>query len=240
MFVLIGFLLLLAGLAAGSETPAVSFLAQADAAYAQRSDLPQARIALLYYEKAIGAAPADIEASWKASRAAWWLGENADSNSEKIAYFQKGISFSQKVLARRPDCVEAHFWLGVNDASYGEVHRALKSLFLLKPIRHEMAEVLRLNDRYSGGGAYRVLGVVDYKVPGFAGGSKKRSLKELNQALAIDPQDPFTRYHLAEYFMRVGDKEKAEAERNTLQSLRVPSESLPELRMLQEKAKKLF
>jgi tetratricopeptide (TPR) repeat protein len=221
-------------------SPVAPLIAQGDAAYAKRSDLPEAKIALVYYEKAIAAAPADGAAYWKASRAAWWLGDHAERSSEKLAYFQKGIDWAKATLAPHPDSVEAHFWLGANYGSFGETKGVLKSLFLVKPIRQEMGEVKRLNDHYLSGGAYRVLGVVDYKVPGFAGGSKKRALEELTTALAIDPNDPFTHYYLAEFYKLTGDKEKSAAEVQTLRTLKVPPESQPELEMLQQKANKTF
>jgi len=42
-----------------------------------------------------------------------------------------------------------------------------------------MAEVNRINDRYDGGGGYRVLGVVDYQVPGFAGGLRDGEMAQM-------------------------------------------------------------
>src|SRR5207247_1353398 len=112
----------------------------------------------------------------------------------------------------------------------------MKSLSMVKPIRHEMAEVIRINDHYSGGGAYRVLGVVDYKVPGLVGGSKKRAKEELDKALAMGPNDPFTHYYLAEFYKITGDDAKKTAELEILHTLQVPVESIPELKMLQQKA----
>ena len=227
-------------IAATASTSPEVLIVQADAAYAQRSDLSQAQAALQGYEQASSADPAGAEAYWKASRVAWWLGDHAARSADKIRYFQKGIDAARVAIARNPKGVEGHFWLAANEGSYGEAKGVLKSLFLVKPIRREMAVVLRLNDHFLGGGGYRVLGVVDYKVPGFAGGSKKRALEELNKALAIDPQDPFTHYYLAEYYRITGDKEKSRAELEVLRSLQVPPDSQPELQMLQQKAENVF
>lgn len=238
MFLILGFFFL--GVAAGAEPLPISFLAQADAAYAKRSDLPQGKIALFYYEKTIATEPSNTEAYWKASRAAWWVGENASSGNDKLTYFRKGMAWAQEAVAHNPNSVQAHFWLGANYGSYGETKGVLKSLSLVKPIRHEMAEVLRLDDHYLGGGGYRVLGVVDYKVPGIVGGSKKRAAKELHKALALDPHDPFTHYYLAEFYELTGEKEKAKAEIKLLQSLDVPTESLPELDMMKKKGERLW
>src|SRR5882757_1466103 len=114
-------LLLLLTVPLYADTPSEpSLMTQADAAYALRSDVPQTKIALSYYQKAMAAEPANVEAYWKASRAAWWLGDHADSRAEKLEYFQKGVDYDKAALARDRNSVESHFWLGANLGSYGE------------------------------------------------------------------------------------------------------------------------
>jgi len=246
-------LCILALSASSQAEDVVSLIAQADAAYAKRDDVPEAKIAMITYDRAATAwraSPEDgratvmgstraAECYWKASRSAWWLGEHAEERAERLDYFQKGMNFAQKAIALNPDSVEAHFWLGGNEGSYGDSKGVLKSLSLLKPIRHEMREVIRLNDKYLDGGAYRVLGVVDYKVPPLLGGSKTRALEELEKARAMGPQDPFTHYYLAEYYKVTGDAAKEKMELDALRTLQVVPDSLPELRMLQQRAEKL-
>jgi tetratricopeptide (TPR) repeat protein len=230
----------LCGGAAFAGNPPVSLVDQGDAAYAKREDPVQAKIALHYYELALTANPGDVQAAWKASRAAYWVGDVADSRADKLQFFQRGIDLAQEGIAKNPDSVESHYWLGCNQGSYGDARGVLKSLFLVNPIRREMAEVNRLNDRYDGGGGYRVLGVVDYKVPGFAGGGKKRALEELNKSLAIDPKNPYTHYYLAEFFKETGEKDKARAEIAALQALEVNPELVPDLHLEQARGKKLI
>lgn len=236
MLVLLVFLL---ALPAAAQTSTGTFLRQADAAYALRNDPAQAKVALDIYEQAINTPGVNAEIYWKASRTAWWIGEHAAARKEKLEDFKKGAALAKEALARNPDQIEAHFWLAANDGSYGEAKGVLKSLSMVKPIRREMAEVIRLNDHFLGGGGYRVLGVVDYKVPGIAGGNKKRALEELNKAKAIDPRDPFTHYYLAEYFKVTGDKPRARAELEALQHLTAPPETQPELWMMQKKGEAL-
>ena len=212
-------------------------MSQADAAYAKREDVPQAKIAMITYERAAESDPKiAVEAFWKASRSAWWLGEHAQERAEKLESFQTGMNLAKNAIALNPDSVDAHFWLGANEGSYGDTKGVMKSLSMVKPIRHEMAEVIRLNDHYLGGGAYRVLGVVDYKVPAFIGGSKKRAKEELEKALAMDPNNPFTHYYLAEFYKIMGDNAKKATEREALHTLQVSADLVPEQKMLQAKA----
>ena len=214
-----------------------AMIVRGDAAYAKREDLAQAKIALSEYDSAASASTGSVvEANWKASRVAWWLGEHAATRKERLEYFQSGMAYAQKAIDLDPNRVEPHFWFAGNAGSYGEAKGVLKSLSLVKPIRHAMAEVIRIDDHYLGGGAYRVLGVVDYKVPGFAGGSKTRAEAELKKALGMDPNDPFTHYYLAEFYQLTGDKDNSRNELEALKTLSVPTDSLPELHMLQKRA----
>ena len=217
------------------DVPAL--IAQADAAYSQRDDVSQAKVAMLSYERA---AAQDLsrtaECLWKASRTAWWLGEHGETRAERLSYYQKGIDLAKKVLALNPESVEGHFWLGGNLGSYGEVKGVLKSLSLVKPIRLEMGEVIRRNEHYLNGAAYHVLGAVDYKVPALMGGSKPRAKAELEKALSLGPSDPFNHYYMAEFAKTIGDKARLQSELAALRTLQVAPEDAPELKMVLEKA----
>ena len=71
-------------------------MAQADAAYAKREDLPEAKVAMILYERAaIANSTQAVEGYWKASRAAWWLGENAADRDEQLQDFQQAIDWAQ-------------------------------------------------------------------------------------------------------------------------------------------------
>jgi tetratricopeptide (TPR) repeat protein len=223
-----------------------SLMAQADAAYALREDPTQAKNSLTAYEGCAQSAQAPdnptpdrstaVSCYWKASRAAWWLGEHDHARADRLADYQRGIDDARKAVALDPDSAAAHFWLGGNEGSFGDTKGIMKSLGMVKPIRHEMAEVLRLNDHYNNGSAYQVLGVVDYKVPGLMGGDKGRAKIELERALVMGPNDPFHVYYMAEYWKTVGHKEKLKEELDALKNLQPPSDLIPETKMLQARA----
>lgn len=187
----------------------MDMIAAADALYAKRTETAGAAEALVMYEKAAAAITTSAVPLWKSARACHWIADHATVRAEKIATFEKGIAYAERAIDMDPKSVEAHFWLGALWGSYGESRGVLKSLSLVGPIRREMDTVVRLNDRYQGGAGYRVLGIVDYKVPGFAGGSKRRAAEQLNKSLVIDPENAFNRFYMAEYCVTVGDKAKA-------------------------------
>jgi tetratricopeptide (TPR) repeat protein len=228
-------LLLLTGRAA-AET-----IEQADELYAARTETAGADKALFAYEAILAKEPNSVEALWKTARACFWIADHASDKKKKIADFEKGIAYVKRAVEIEPKSVEAHFWLAALWGSYGETKGVLKSLSLLKPIRKELETVNRLNDRYQGGAGYRVLGIVDYKVPGIAGGSKKRALEQLNKALTIDPSNPFNHYYAAEYFATaVDDKAKALEHLDLLRNLATNDDvDAPELKSIQTKGENL-
>lgn len=219
---------------------AATWVHQGDAFFGIRTPDQGAAEAIAAYENAIQKDETLMEAYWKAARAAHWIADNSKTNKNKITWFEKGIEYAKAAIALEPRSVEAHFWLGANYGSYGETKGVLKSLALVKPIRKEMETVVRLDDKYQGGAGYRVLGVIDYKVPPFAGGSRKRALENLNKAIGIDPGNAYNLYYMAEYFDVVGERYKA-LDHLALLDKCTPTMDVDEadLKSVQEKGKKL-
>lgn len=223
-----------------SAHPAFATTTLGDALYARRENPADAQAAFIEYEKALAADPSSSEAAWKAARACHWIGDHARQKREKLAWYERGIEIARAAVERHPDSAECRFWLAGLYGSYGEARGVLKSLSLLKPIRRELREVVRIDPTYQGGAGYRVLGIVDYKVPPIAGGNKKRALELLEKSLAIDPEDPFTTYYLAEYFSVVGEREAALEKLDSLRALAPGAEyDAADLKFIQAKGETL-
>ena len=88
----------------------------------------------------------------------------------------------------------------------------LKSLSLVKPIKADINKVIELDRSYEGGGPDRVLGRVFFKLPGFAGGSKDKSLEHLLKSKEYDPNDALTRAYLGDTLLAKKEIEQARAE----------------------------
>lgn len=210
-------------------------IATGDALFAVRTATSGAADAVASYEKAFGG-PDGGEARWKAARALHWLGDQATDKKAKLAYFEKGIDDANAAVAALPQRPEPHFWLAALQGSYGEARGVLKSLFLVKPMREQLEAINRIDERYQGGAADRVLGIIDYKVPGFAGGSKKRAIERLEKALTIDPTNAYNQYYMAEGLADVGRKDEARAHLITLAGLSTnPDVDGPDLASIQKK-----
>jgi len=189
-----------------------SLIAQGDELYAQRLDLAKAKEALAKYQEALLKGENKYETYWKMARVEYWIGDKTENNKEKQAIFQQGIYHAKKAVGLEPNKVDGHFWLGVNYGVYGEAKGVLKSLFLVKPIKQEMNKVLELDRSYESGGADRVLGRVYFKLPGFAGGDKKKSLEHLLKSKELGPKDGLTRIYLADTYLALDQVEKAREE----------------------------
>ncbi len=243
--IFIGALILAGGIAVrevGAAEPLASFasaIAQGDALYAQRADFSANKAALAAYERAVVMDPSSSEAHWKAARAAWWAGTCLKEDRSAIPYFQKGIDYGENSVRLDPKSAETHFWLGSNYGSFGYVKGALTSLRLIKSIRKEMNKVNEINPGYISGGADRVLGILDYKVPGLVGGDKKQSRVELERSFASDPTFPVTMYYLAEYWDVMGKKETARTYLKKLNELPVKDDDKPEFAVIQDKVRDL-
>ncbi len=145
-------------------------------------------------------------------------GEKRDKKSDKLADYEAARADCEKAVSLAPDSPDAHFWYGVVMGRWGETKGILKALFLIKPIRKEMQETLRLDPKH--GGAHRVLGEILWQVPGFAGGDKKQALAEFESAVALSPNHSANYQPLAEAYLHYDRKDDAIKTLNTVLALK--------------------
>ena len=234
---------LIAGGVCLSATPllcADTRLTDADALFEKRSDPVASQQALALYDALITEdTQKSTDLQWKAARAAWWWGTTLKNKDEKIKLFERGIEYGKTAVERAPDSVESQFWLGANYASYGHDKGAFTSLGLISKIRATMESVDKIDEKYQSGGGHRILGILDYSVPGIMGGNKKRALDHLQRALALDPEHPVTRFYIADFYASTGEKDKARAALKELDALKIPARLEPEGKLIEPERKAL-
>jgi tetratricopeptide (TPR) repeat protein len=174
-------------------------------------DMATAQEALSKYREAATKA-GSYEAFWKLARILYYVGDNTESKKEKKIIFSQGVYFAKRAVGMEPEKPGGHYWLGVNYGVFGETKGVLKSLSLVKPIKEAMNKVIELDRGYEDGGPDRVLGRVYFKVPGIAGGSKKKSLEHLLKSKELGPNDALTRCYLADTFLSLKEVDKAREE----------------------------
>jgi len=201
-----------------SQTPD-DLISQADKLYSEMKDMETAQEALAKYRLALNEAENKYEAYWKISRIHYYIGSRTESKKDKKIIFSQGIYYAKKAIEQEPEKPDGYYWLGVNYGVYGEARGVMKSLFLVDDIKKAMNKVIELNREYEDGGPDRVLGRVYFKVPGIAGGSKKKSLEHLLKSKEFGPKDPLTRVYLADTYLALKEVEKARAELDYVLSL---------------------
>lgn len=159
---------------------------------------------------------------WRLCRAKVRRGEKRETKPGRLADFEAAKADCEKAVALSSGTAEAHFWLGVAMGRWGQAKGLLQSLFLLKPIRREMAETLRLNQRH--GGAHRVLGEILWQVPAFAGGDKKQALKEFEEAVRLSPEHTANYQPLAEAYLHFGRRDDAVRTLKALEAVSSPQD----------------
>jgi tetratricopeptide (TPR) repeat protein len=194
-----------------SQTPE-ELIAQGDALFNEMKDMSAAKEAEALYHKAIGQMDNRYEAFWRLSRILYYIGEHTEKKKEKKSIFAQGVYYAERAIDLEPEKPDGHYWHGVNNGKYGETRGVLKSLFLVKPIKQAMNKVIELDRSYEEGGPDRVLGRVYFKLPGFAGGSKEKSLEHLLKSKEYGPSDAVTRIYLAETYLELDEIDKAKQE----------------------------
>jgi tetratricopeptide (TPR) repeat protein len=194
-----------------SQEPA-ELIAQGDKLYGEMKDMATAQEALSKYREAAVKAENKFEVFWKLSRILYHIGTRTEVKKEKKIIFGQGLYYAKKAVALEPEKPDGNYWLGVSYGVYGEVRGVLKSLSFVKLIKEAMNKVIELDRGYEDGGPNRVLGRVYFKVPGFAGGSKKKSLEHLLKSKELGPNDALTRLYLADTLLSLKEEDKAREE----------------------------
>lgn len=214
-------------------------IAQGDKLYAEMKDLATAKEARAKYQEA-ATKTKSYEAYWKLARILYYIGKNTESKKEKKIIFSQGVYYGKKAVISEPEKPDGHYWLGVNYGVFGETKGVLKSLSLVKPIKKAMNKVIELDRGYEDGGPDRVLGRVYFKVPGIAGGSKKKSLEHLLKSKEIGPDDALTRCYLADTLLSLKEVDKAREELEFVLSMESDPRWISGVEECKEEAEKML
>ncbi len=200
-------LALVAVLLAAALPSSAADLSSVDALYFRRDQPQKLDQCITDLDLLLKAAPDDAELLWRRGRALMRRGEKLARKSDRLADYLRAEDALKRAVTLKPDIAEAHFFYGVTMGRRGETQGILKSLFLIKPMRKEMAEVLRLDPNH--GGAHRVLAEILWQVPGFAGGDKKKALEEFETSIRLSPNYTANYQPLAEAYLHYDRKDDA-------------------------------
>jgi tetratricopeptide (TPR) repeat protein len=209
-----------------AETPpgfdVISLIAEGDRMYETRDEPGHSDRAIDFYKKALAIDPKNEEALWKLSRSFRWQGDIASSSDEKLAHYKEGETWAKRAIEVNPQSIEGHLMLGIAYGRIGETQGVMKSLSLISPIKNEMNAVLQKDP--SNDAAHHVLGVLYRKVPGLMGGSIKKSIQALEEAVRLNPASTLSHLDLAKSYLEKGKKEEAKVALEKLLAIDPPSD----------------
>ena len=185
---------------------------RADDLYDRRGQPENVRASVTLLEEAAD----DYEAAWRAGRALFFLGQEAEGEEETRAQHTRGALVSERAARLAPRRVEGHFWLGVNLALLAQTERPLKALRHALRARRSLLLATRLDPAYHAAGPLRVLARLQHKLPRLAGGGTKRARANFERAVELFPANTVTRLYFAEMLLETGDTDRARAELEAL------------------------
>ena len=227
----LAWVLLSAGAASGQD---------ADALYANRAVMADAKKAAAVWQARIDRDQKDFEAAWKRARAGYWIGGHEKEPSERDRAFEQAMAAARAAIAARPDAPEGHFWLAANMGGYAEDHGIRGGLKYRGDIRASLEKTLALDPAFLQGSADRALGRWYYKVPGLFGGSKKKSEEHLRKALTYNPSSIISHIFLADTLEALDRKDEAIAELKKVIDLPPDPDWLPEDTEFKQQAKTML
>lgn len=214
-------------------------VAEADALYQGREDLNKARAAVATLRQGRVADYGNYDAAWKLARAAFYVGDHSDNDSEIDDMYREGVEAGKAAVALQPNKPDGHFWLGAN---YGGAasHNTLASLTSFQDIKGEMDAVLKIDESYQGYSTYLGLGRLYLQAPRALGGDDAKAVEYLEKGVKLSPNNTLMRYHLAEAYHAGNRNAEAKKQIEAIMSATPDPKYAAEHRDAMAKAQKLL
>ena len=207
-------LILLVGLAAVEAR--ADFISEGDSLFAQRAqgfqpetglvDSAMINRAIAAYRNALNQADSPKETMICNLLHCYYYKGNFTSDDKELKkrFFQEGIELGRKSLKKHPNSPGIHFWMGILWGYWSEQVGLLTAgrKGVAGKIRQHAEALIRIDDMFADGGAYRTLGRVHFKAPKIPiilnWPSKEKAVYYLEKAYAINPGNLYTKQYYAE------------------------------------------
>ena len=223
----------------GDAAASAARIAEADKLWDGREDMQKARVAVATLRQARTADYGNYEAAWKLARAAFYVGDNTDVDSERDDMFREGTEAGKTAVQLQPNKPDGHFWLGAN---YGgsAAHSTIANLSSFRDIKGEMETVMKLDETYQGYSAYLGLGRLYLQAPKVMGGDSEKAIEYLEKGVKLNPNNSPMRFHLAEAYAETNRNAEAKKQIEALTAINPDPKYVAEHKHAVEKAKKLL
>lgn len=149
------------------------------------------------------------------SRALYYKGTHTKGDKEKVQIHDLAYKVAESARTEGPDYAEALYWSAANLGRWAEANGVVSSLSKKKEIMATLEQIFELKTKggqpgetYEGYGANRILGRLYFKLPGWAGGSTEKALKNLEITATKAPNFAINVWYYAET-LSTKDKGKA-------------------------------
>ncbi len=151
--------------------------------------------------------PSNVHALYELSRVYYIQGNEANGKDAKLALYNKGSECAKKAFTIDGRCVWGHVWYAVNLGKIGQARGVLNSLFLVDDIKAALEKALAIDP--ANVVALNVRAAVNAEVPRMLGGSVPEAIKDLEKALAIDPNYTILYAELGKIYIKKKDYARA-------------------------------
>ncbi len=175
----------------------------ADQAFKERAKPEKAHYALSEYRRMARAAESlgrpDPGVLWRLSMACYFVGMRlTDSSEEKAKIHLEGKKAGLAAVSLAPKCAPCHFWAAINMVLHGQEVGVFKMYFGLSEVESLLKKSIELDPKYAFSGAYRLLGLIQQKLPSVLGGDNDRAKEYFEKAIQSSPDEPLNYLFLAE------------------------------------------
>jgi len=137
------------------------------------------------------------------------------SDSDKIEMLEKGIAIGDELLKKYPDDVALMYWYMSNVGRWGQTVRFWKAVRanIAGKMRSLCERIIALDPSYNDAGAYRILGVLNIKIPHvplfITWPSDDKGLDMLKKATELAPEAMGNWVFYAEALSKLNRKDRA-------------------------------
>jgi TRAP-type C4-dicarboxylate transport system substrate-binding protein len=214
-------------------------IAIAEKGAAERPKVPPIEQGITALEEMLRDDPKSFEATWRMAKLHYYLGRYGQDD-KRIPRYEKGIEWAKKAIALDEKRVEGHWWIAILYGVFGEANGITSSLFLVGDMEKALERAKQIDPMIDGAGPLRVLGRLKFKLPWVAGGSNKKSLEYLREALQKAPEFPYNYTYLAETLIDEDEEDEARKVLNKLIAATPDPKWRLEFEESKEEAKKLL
>lgn len=170
-------------------------------------DVAALKEAVTVCEKILEKSPEDLETLILFSRVYWSLGNHEKEKGDQRDLFKKGEEMAEKARDLYSEKADGYYWYGVNYGEWVDRSSIFAKIGAKKIIMENMNKVLEYDDKYDSGGAYIVIGRINYIAPG---GSYAKAIECFEKAIALGPRRTTAYLFLGELYLHEHIFEKAE------------------------------